>query len=292
MIFDSIELNGNCYLDIGFFRLTGPRPKKSILHLHHYLEISIVKSGHAHYAIGDKDFDMNKGDVFIINNTEIHGIYLKENETIDNLVIHFSPRFIWSSNTLDLRYLAVFFERNESFSNKINKDNPSTKRIQELFHDLEKEFKEKKPEYFLMVKVKLLNILTLLLRHYNYTVIPTTTVSKDLQIHSIDIVTEYIDTNFCEQIPISELGEIAHMHPSYLSSVFKKYHGITPKEYIIRKRITHAINYLKTSNKTVLDIASLSGFNNMTNFHKTFKKITGVTPSFYRKNTSISGYKY
>ena len=68
------------------------------------------------------------------------------------------------------------------------------------------------------------------------------------------------------------------MTQTYFSSVFKKYNGITPWEYITIKRVEMAINLLKTSDMSKLEIAERCGFSSSSNFYKAFLKITGKHP--------------
>jgi len=80
------------------------------------------------------------------------------------------------------------------------------------------------------------------------------------------------------------------MSQSYFSALFKKYNGITPIDYIIQKRVQLSIEYIKSTDKSMTEIATICGFNNSTNFIKCFKKTTGRTPSDYRKKDN--GYEY
>jgi transcriptional regulator GlxA family with amidase domain len=64
--------------------------------------------------------------------------------------------------------------------------------------------------------------------------------------------------------------------------MFKKYNGMTVSEYISLKRVRLAMEHLKSTNKTMLEIAGLSGFNSLANFNKSFKKIAGATPTEFR----------
>ncbi|MBN4069941.1 helix-turn-helix transcriptional regulator [bacterium AH-315-G05] len=201
------------------------------------------------------------------------------------MVIHFEPRFIWSveNNFFDSRYLKIFYDRSSNFQNKLDRNNPATQHIRNLLLEIEEEFSSKLPEYELMVKVKLLNLLVLLIRHFNYVQDNPETSSRNRQeLLHINKVIDYIDQNYTQGIRLEELANLVFMNPSYFSTFFKKYNGISPTEYIARKRVYRAIEYLKSTNKTVLDIAITCGFNNTSSFNKVFKKITGKTPSDYR----------
>ncbi len=281
--FERVAINEKYYMDFSTSVLHGDRKINKVIHSHNRLELSIVKSGTGKYYIGNEVYDVQKNDIFIISNIEAHGIEMNENERMTNMVIHFEPRLVWSGdNDFDSRYLKIFFDRGQNFSHKLDVNNSATKKIQELFFEMEEEFQLKLPEYNLMAKVKLLNMLVLLLRHYNYVAEENSDEEKNYEIKIINKITDFVDNNYDKDIKLQELADIAHMNPTYFSSFFKKYNGLTLTDYIVRKRISKAIEYLKGTDKTILEISGLCGFNNSANFNKMFKKITGITPTQYR----------
>ncbi|MFU0799823.1 MAG: AraC family transcriptional regulator [Xylanivirga thermophila] len=280
-----IEFDGKYLLTLDNNYLRPPRSAKAYLHCHPWLEISLVKTGTGEYIVDDKVYDIREGDIFLFNNIEKHAIGIYPPNEMVNMVIHFEPRLIWnmSDSTFDYRYLKIFFDRNDNFENRLDRNNPATEEIKRLLLEIEDEFRKRLPEYELMIKVKLLNILVALIRHYGYTEKKNKTPSKiKKDLLAMNRVIDYIDDHLCEDIMLEDLASIAYMNPSYFSTLFKKYNGISPIEYISKRRISRAIEYLKASDKTVLEIASLCGFNNPTNFYKTFKKLTGKTPSDFR----------
>jgi len=85
------------------------------------------------------------------------------------IILEFEPRFLWS-NTEELResgYLSMFFERNEDFDNRIKSSLPISKEISVLINQVDYELEKKVCEYKLIIKVKLLNILVILKRHFS-----------------------------------------------------------------------------------------------------------------------------
>ena len=95
----------------------------------------------------------------------------------------------------------------------------------------------------------------------------------------------YINQHLSEQITLEKLAEIANMNKTYYSTFFKKLNKVTVWDYIISARIELAINYLMNSQvpKSIIEIAEACGFYNISNFNRIFKKITGKTPSEYKK---------
>ena len=92
----------------------------------------------------------------------------------------------------------------------------------------------------------------------------------------------YIENNLCNDMSLTEIADVASMSPAYFSTVFKKLNGISLWEYITAKRIDRAVELLRTTNMTKLDIAMECGFNSASNFYKAFARITGKKPSDFK----------
>ena len=124
-------------------------------HTHSSLEISCVKAGNAKYEIDDKSYDMQAYDVFIINNLEPHRIVMPQGGNLTHMVIQFEPEFIWGSMQSDIDYgfLQVFFQRNQNFSHRLDRNNPATKAIYNLLLEIEQEFVSGTTAYDLMIKI-------------------------------------------------------------------------------------------------------------------------------------------
>lgn len=65
--------------------------------------------------------------------------------------------------------------------------------------------------------------------------------------------------------------------------MFKEQFGVNFVDYLAQIRINKAKEYLSTT-KTIGEIFTLTGFNNRNTFLRTFKKITGLSPSEYKKH--------
>ncbi len=98
---------------------------------------------------------------------------------------------------------------------------------------------------------------------------------------TVDSVMEYIHANYTRQITLEELSGITFCTDSHISHMFKKYTGDSVMSYIHKLRIRYAIKLLKQGDMSIQEISEKIGYNNVNNFYKYFKKITGETPALY-----------
>jgi two-component system response regulator YesN len=79
-----------------------------------------------------------------------------------------------------------------------------------------------------------------------------------------------------------ELSRKFGLNEDYMGQLFKKVTGTTISNYINTNKINAAKSLLAGTNSKIIDIAYHVGFDNLTHFHRQFKKQTGCTPNEYR----------
>ena len=98
-------------------------------------------------------------------------------------------------------------------------------------------------------------------------------------------IVDYIDRHYADpDLSIDTLSGIFKISPSYLSRIFKREKGIGVLPYLQNKRVAQARALLGTTDLKIREIALQVGFLNDQTFTRTFKTVTGTTPSEYRKN--------
>jgi AraC family L-rhamnose operon regulatory protein RhaS len=85
---------------------------------------------------------------------------------------------------------------------------------------------------------------------------------------------------------LAEMARHCGIHRTHLNKIFQKLTGGTPMEYLFRIRIERAKILLRETDRKIIDIALECGYTTSQYFANTFKKITGTTPSEYRKHVS------
>jgi AraC-like DNA-binding protein len=100
----------------------------------------------------------------------------------------------------------------------------------------------------------------------------------------IQVAYAYILKHFTDSdLKIADVAEQVHMSESAFSHFFQKYAFRSFTQFLIDLRIGHACKILLDSDDTVSHVSAQSGFNNLANFNRLFKKYRSCTPVEYRK---------
>jgi AraC family transcriptional regulator len=97
-------------------------------------------------------------------------------------------------------------------------------------------------------------------------------------------VTDYIEEHLADPISLATLAALARLSPYYFCRAFKQSFGAPPHRYHISRRIEHAKALLANPASSVTDIGLTLGFSETSSFTAAFHKLTGVTPTTYRRS--------
>lgn len=93
---------------------------------------------------------------------------------------------------------------------------------------------------------------------------------------------EFIHAHFAESLTLAQIAELAAVHPVHLAREFRKHFHSSPANYITQLRIELACRELAKPDTQLAHVASATGFYDQSHFSKTFKRLTGMTPTRYR----------
>lgn len=97
-------------------------------------------------------------------------------------------------------------------------------------------------------------------------------------------VTAYMREHISEKQDIDQLSKKACMSRTQFFRTFKREFGITPIQFIIKERLKRAKQLLTEHTYSIQQVSMETGFDDVNNFIKTFKKNEGITPGSFRKN--------
>jgi AraC family transcriptional regulator of arabinose operon len=94
----------------------------------------------------------------------------------------------------------------------------------------------------------------------------------------------YIESSIGKSLMVRDVAEAVSIHDRYLYNLFMQIEGISPKEYILRRKLETAEDLLAHTNLPVSEIAMAAGFTDVYSFSRLFKRKRGVSPSEYRNS--------
>jgi YesN/AraC family two-component response regulator len=98
----------------------------------------------------------------------------------------------------------------------------------------------------------------------------------------------YIEENIGNKISLYELADTARLSRYHFCRSFSRHMGMSPMKYIAAMRVDMAKDLLKVNDMTVSMVASEVGYNDLCNFIKQFKRLTGFTPARYKASINNS----
>jgi AraC family transcriptional regulator len=96
-------------------------------------------------------------------------------------------------------------------------------------------------------------------------------------------VTELVEAKIDDDLSLEELAESVELSRAHFSQMFRKSTGQSPHQYVLRHRVQHAKQILRTGDLRVLDVAVTCGFKTQQHFARVFRQICGISPTEYRQ---------
>jgi AraC-like DNA-binding protein len=258
----------------------------TIWHYHPELELHHVIKGEGIRFIGDNISNFSSGDIILLGQNLPHTWrcreeYFKEhsNLTAEAIIIHFMP------DCLGKDFLCL----------------PETSRISQLFELAKKGIKIRgetrtsisKLMYSLLKAddleriTLLLSIFKILAETKEFKLIASAHAfyqTNEEHMDRTNKICTYALKNYNKKISLEEAAKISNLSVTSFCRYFKQMTKKTFYDFVIEIRISHACRLLVSDLLPIEVIGFECGFNNVANFYRHFKRVTGKTPMEYKKN--------
>ncbi len=239
----------------------------SLMHSHKFTEIIFVLKGKGQLVTETKTYDFSQSCVYFVNPNTSHTEVSPDNS---------------------LKYYMVKlknFRLNKSDDVVCLELSDTTRRnVMNLLSDACSEVTLRADNFNEIIYFNLLNILYKLKRELvkkGESIESETDIPDGLSI--VKRVREFLVSHYNIEFRIEDLSKEFAMSHNSLTKLFKKETGTTPIKFLTARRIEAAKTLLGTSDFSISQIVSMTGFNNHAFFSKQFKNIVGCTPTEYRE---------
>ena len=97
----------------------------------------------------------------------------------------------------------------------------------------------------------------------------------------------YIVDHSDDELSLGAVAKVVNMSASYFSEKFKEATGINFVEFVARTRVEKARNLLQNPRLRISEVAFEVGFQSLSQFNRTFKKVTGKSPGELRESLAV-----
>jgi AraC-like DNA-binding protein len=255
-------------------------------HFHDSFEILFTLSNTTKFFVEDAMYDVEKNDLFIMNDMELHKTIAPKDVVYDRYIIMFHPKYVDGFSTASTNPLKCFLDRDKNF---INRRSLSEDQSHALISLLKKvEFYHKNITYAsdLYKKIAFIELLLFVNSLYeNHNAQKSSSTTADFK--KVELILEYINQHLHEDLSLDNLSKIFFLSKYYIGHIFKANTGFSVTEYIINRRILKSRELLQ-QDLSISEIALRVGFRNECHFIRTFKSYVGISPKKYSKGIKLS----
>ena len=230
-------------------------------------------------------YDVEPGDLFLVNQRELHYLsQLDEEDDHERVVIFIHPDYLKSLSTEQTDLCSCFTRKDEQWGHRLKLSPKERERLMHFVHKLSGYSGFGEDIVTQSVFSELMVYINRTHRNHclqNQTDRDITALGVDLnQSRLISPILSYIDSQITEDLSLEHLSGQFFLTSSYLCRIFKNGTGTTIHKYITAKRITLAKDLL-TRGYSVTDACSLSGFKDYNGFLRSFVNAVGMPPKKY-----------
>lgn len=268
--------------DFLFFNLKDKKKHNIEFHYHDFSKIIIFLSGDASYIIEGKTYKLKPWDVLLVPRNDIHMPVISPDVPYERIILWLNPVFLEAHNRNNCNLLTCFQLATERKTNLVRINQGEIAGLKQNLIDLDQAYHETsfgseilKNALFIQLMVRINRLFLGMDTHMQL---------EDIKYDErIDKLIQYINNNLDGELSIELLAKLFYLNKYYLMHLFKKETGYTLYNYIQKKRIIKAADYVRQGIPAG-EVCALCGFIDYSAFVRAFKKEFHLSPKQYYKS--------
>lgn len=254
-------------------------------HHHDFCEIVYVSDGFTLHSVAGRMNLLMAGDIFFILPGEEHSYINAYRTKIYNILIEVSELDAFAGELACLPGLSGMFGECESGSigkRILHVPIQSQRSMESACEKMMAECTERSIGWRCSLRARLATFLVNYSRIYEQQWDTHVQAAGDYYGYIYKIL-RYVEEYYSAPISMNDLSEVTGLSADYMTRRFKSVLNMTPSEYVRKFRIARAMELLCTSELSVSEVASRTGFSDVSLFSRVFKQSVGLPPAHYRK---------
>jgi AraC family transcriptional regulator, transcriptional activator of pobA len=269
--------------------LHGDKPMQSPLFRTNYYSILLITGGKSEYTIDDLRFDLGENSFYFTNPGHLKSFKIEV--PLQGYMLTFTEGFVQQF------FVGDFFQQFPFLLNEtvpvMSLDEKKRAEIEMVFGMLLNEYGRLSPYRNAILVNQLIVLLykTKEMLFTNRAVVSTQNRPAELVTSFKNIISDNFKDLAAGKInhilSVKEISSQLNIHPNYLTNIVKSETNKSASDWIQERTMSEAKAILSNSNRTISEIADALGFTDSTHFAKFFKKMTGNSPSEFRKKAIL-----
>lgn len=280
---EKVEMNNQEIGIRSFFHDCVESPETGVfpLHWHDCLEIIAVETGWLDVEIDQVTYRVEAGQVAVINPEQLHACEkFNPTTTLYCMIVDinfFRSRYV---DAMEERYILPLAKKQILLPSLVS----GNQELRRLIIKCCAVCEEQGLAYQIYAKAIILEIMYLLFAKSGEIRTSNHLEGKEsVSYERVDTILRYVDAHYGERIKLDDFVELLHINKYYICRIFRQHTGKTLLDYINLVRIQKATELLISTNRSITDIAFLTGFQDINFFSRMFKRIMGISPTELRK---------
>ncbi len=253
-------------------------------HWHSELELIVIKKGRGIVSVDLNRHAVSAGDIIFIRPGQLHSIEQEEPRSMEYENIIFKKELL-TSGPADLctaRFLTPLLKGEIPSATFYTPVLSWYASVSDCIRQIDLLCDARPDGYQLAVKGFLFQFFFILVSNQKQNEEESTPQTKTLE--KMKTILKYVEEHYQERITIENMAELTYYSKSHFMKFFKSHMGNSFIEYLNDYRLTMAERMLRISDASVLEIAEMNGFENLSYFNRIFKRKYGCSPGKWRSS--------
>lgn len=253
-------------------------------HWHDEMELLVVACGSVCIQLSDRQHILHSGEGAFINSNVLHSMHRVDNGECSLHSFVFPLSFICggTESIIESKYMRPLTNNTAIPSIELRQDSQWQKQALTAFQAAYEAFGVEAFGYELFVRNELARVCHLIIRHMQPA---SEKENKSERTESVRVkeMLQFIHQAYAEGIDLKQIADRANISQRECLRCFQAVIGMSPVQYLIKHRISVAADLLTDTEQSITEIGACCGFASSSYFAETFRRITGNTPTAYRK---------
>ncbi len=246
-------------------------------HWHDDLEFMYILSGTMEYNVNGEIVKISEGNGIFINARQMHYGFSSEKQESEFICILLHPMMLCTSGSIDRDFVSPFIADSSIPYILLDKEILWQK---EILDDIQKMYDCKDKSY---AQLYIQNLFYHIWIQFTENSMKTVTKRKpDKNLSVLKDMLSYVQKHYDQKVTLEDIAKSGNISKSTCLVIFKKYLRDTPTNYLINYRLNNALKLLKETDLSVSETALSVGFNSISYFTETFRRVYRCSPVEYR----------